>query len=346
MFCPNCGNEIKPGAKFCNGCGQPVVVKSEEDNKSEEIESKEQPVKKSVEKKYTGFIVLLVVLGIVFVGLVVAYFTIDAPQIPPDDNTESTNGEATELSDENILTSGYWYSDYIGNILFRRVENNSTFNGIVIMDEEDEVFPYKLDENGNITVYLCEYTYHETTDSYDYTYEPYFEIEDVKTSEEGNRFFQTSVSSVVIQFNNIVVEEYSDELLLKFDEWSDYDYKAKSVDEYSDYLFRNSITEEAQRDVHFYSFYDFGYNSDEYNMIISTDVYGAEDQFNTEESFDEIYSIDSDENCIYIGDDKYQFYNDAAYLYCEETGHTIYRITDFVFGKIADTDFPPGEFVE
>lgn len=152
MFCPNCGNEIKPGAKFCNGCGQPVVVKNEEDNNPKVIDVKEQPAKKSVEKKYTGFIVLLVVLGIVFVGLVVAYFIIDDLQTPNDNNTETTNNEVVDLSDENKLVKGYWLSDYFGDVMFRPIESNNDFDGIVVMAYEGEVFPYKIDENGKIVV--------------------------------------------------------------------------------------------------------------------------------------------------------------------------------------------------
>ncbi len=339
MFCPNCGNEIKPGAKFCNGCGQPVGVKNEEDNNPKVIVVKEQPEKRTAKKRYTGFIVLLIVLGIVFVGLVVAYFVIDDTQTPNDNNTETPNNEVVDLSDENKLVKGYWLSDYFGDVMFRPIESNSDFDGIVVMAYEGEVFPYKIDENGKIVVYVYGHVEENLG------YHIFFEINAIETNEDGNNCFTTTilVNGEDTVFANVDADE--DYMLLRFDVWTDYDYDVKLANEMNDHLFKHSITESAQRDVKFYDFSYYGDFSEDYNLHISTDEYGGEDYFNAEESYNEIFEIISEDNCVYIGKDKYQFSKDCSKLYCEETGHTIYRITDFAFGKIADTDFSPGNFI-
>ena len=177
-------------------------------------------------------------------------------------------------------------------------------------------------------------------------YHIFFEINAIETNEDGNTCFTTTilVNGEDTTFTNMDADE--NYMLLRFDEWSDYDYDVKSANEMNNHLFKHSITEEAKRDVKFYYFSYYGDYSDDFNLRISTDEYGGEDYFNAEESYNEVFEIIPEDNCVYIGDDKYQFFNDAAYLYCEETDHTIYRITDFAFGKIADTDFLPGEFVE
>lgn len=337
MFCPNCGNEIKPGAKFCNGCGQPVVVKNEEDNNPKVIDVKEQPAKKSVEKKYTGFIVLLVVLGIVFVGLVVAYFTIDSDFfVLGNDTAVSSEDETAERSIEDMLVDNCWTSNYNGytNVLFRPIENNINFDGIVISGDWINVRPYKITEDGGITVY-DEGGYDSSPASY---YELIWEIKGIDADENQNNYFQVNEDGVNIQFEEIVLNDI--EVSLAFSQWADFDYDIKNVLDVSNS--ENILVEKAQRDVNFYSFWNVGRYSNDYDMRVST----ASIMSDVGICFDEKFSLDVDNRCVYIGDDRYKINDDCSELYCEETDHTIYRITDFAFGKIADTDFPPGEFVE
>lgn len=104
-----------------------------------------------------------------------------------------------------------------------------------------------------------------------------------------------------------------------------------------------------QRSVNFFDFHhiiDYEVEDDGCNVDVSLCRY--DEKWGWDVSWYETvsYSIDIDEKCIYIDDARYDFNDDFTQLYNAEEELTLYRVTDFHLGKIADTDFPPGEFQE
>ncbi len=72
MYCPGCGKETEEGNKFCRHCGASL---SKPDEKPPVPVVSEPPVKIRPERRLTGVTgVLLVLLGIRFVGSVVTVF--------------------------------------------------------------------------------------------------------------------------------------------------------------------------------------------------------------------------------------------------------------------------------
>lgn len=259
--------------------------------------------------------------------------------------TQSTRQPANsseKLSLEEMLTIGYWRSEDYGDVIFRPIKNSEVFDGIMVGDGWTNVLPYKLDEYGNVMVCTWNYEYNESSNDYDCIYD---KIKKIDSNRDGSRSFSVETAEGCISFKNIIISNA--DLLLKFSVWGDFDCGTKTVDEFLDHRFLYLITEEAQRDVHFYFFDNYEDREERegsYNLCISTDELGNE-HWGADSSVYDNYTIDVKKHCVYIGENKYEINKDFSQLYCKETGHTIYRITDFALGKIADTDFPPGKLV-
>ena len=78
MFCVKCGQELKPGAKFCTKCGAPVSkaqMNAENPVEINRSEPKQMHTKASKQKKtLVGLIVILALLLVLGGGLAVYYF--------------------------------------------------------------------------------------------------------------------------------------------------------------------------------------------------------------------------------------------------------------------------------
>lgn len=324
MFCPNCGYKIEESSKFCPECGKSIPT-TETENK---IEKKETPEpKKPNKKKHKPM--FAVVLTIVFViGLVGGGLMLFGDKI-------------FSKSYEDILTTGYWrYGDKDESdiLLFRTVDNNETFDGIMIIDED--IIPYIIGDDGTVTGFGYSYYLNETTDTYDWEYWPCVTIA-IEENEYGENYLLMNSDEGVWQADNIDSGSANDMVIsLMFSDWSDYYYKPASLDEYEDHTFHRRVTEQAQRDILFLDFYfsEVGIASYEYG---DTDA-----GLNCSDWESEYYSIEVGEKCIYIDDARFEFNDDFSQLYNAEEEVTLYRVADFHLGKIAYTDFPPGKFVE
>lgn len=259
--------------------------------------------------------------------------------------TQSTRQPANsseKLSLEEMLTIGYWRSEDYGDVIFRPIKNSEVFDGIMVEDGWTSVLPYKLDEYGNVMVCSWSYEYNESSNNYDWIYEVIGKIKKIDSNGDGSKSFCVDEAEERISFKNIIISDA--DLLLKFSIWGDFDCGTKTVDEFLDHRFLYLITEEAQKDVHFYFFNDYEIGDKGCNLRIALDEFGNE-HWGTDGSVYDNYTLDAKNHCVYIGDNKYEINKDFSQLYCKETNHTIYRITDFALGKIADTDFPPGKLV-
>ena len=247
---------------------------------------------------------------------------------------------------EEILTTGYWTfgdNDESYILLFRTVDNNETFDGIMIIDEE--IIPYIIGDDGKVTGFGYSYYLNEATDLYDWEYWPCVTIA-IEENEYGENYLLMNYDEGVWQADNIDSGSANDMVIsLLFSDWSDYYYKPASLDEYDNHGFRRWVSDEAQRDVTFLWFSHIV--EDGCNVDNAVYEYGDEDSgWSCSYIARRYYSVDVDEKCIYIDNVRFDFNDDLTQLYNAEEGIIFYRVTDFHLGKIADTDFPPGEFVE
>lgn len=168
-------------------------------------------------------------------------------------------------------------------------------------------------------------------------------------SENGSKYLiveQDEEEGGTMRYVKAAEEDSNDMMIsLLFSDWSDYYCKPDNLDEYDNHGFRRWASDEAQRDVTFLWFYQNV--EDGCNMDFGVYEYGDEESGFSCSYFESgYYSVDTDEKCIYIDNVRFDFNDDLTQLYNAEEGIIFYRVTDFHLGKIADTDFLPGEFVE
>ncbi|MBR2883314.1 MAG: zinc-ribbon domain-containing protein [Clostridia bacterium] len=306
-------------------------------------------------KKGIVIIIIAIVAILAVAGAIIAV-VLQGDAVPiggsVNENVDEYNDNGYSLDDlQANITTGYWVIDtnykisdeYEGGVdalRFAPIDNNETFDGIMLMTNEFD-FPYIIGEDGTITVFNY---WSASTDSYDWRYYPEFEVT-IEESENGSEYLivkQMQGGGDVKRYNK---EDSSNDMLISllFSEWSDYFWKPESVWEYNnEYCF---AVGDLQRSVKFFDFHreveDDGCNAD-------VSLYRYDEEWGWEVSWHETfyYSIDIDEKCIYIDDARYDFNDDFTQLYNTEEDLTLYRVTDFHLGEIADTDFPPGEFGE
>ena len=141
MFCPNCGFKLESSNKFCPECGNSISTTGTENK----IEKKETPEpQKTNKKKHKPM--FAVVLTIVFViGLVGGGLLLFGDKLFSE-------------SEENIITTGYWvkdpnygwFDDGDDALLFAPINNNETFDGIIMMTTE-YILPYIIGEDGTVS---------------------------------------------------------------------------------------------------------------------------------------------------------------------------------------------------
>lgn len=349
ITCPNCGKTVEE-TRFCPECGC-SLPSAETEIKIRTNETSERIAKKKSKRNPVLTIILIIALVAGLAGGVLLLF---GDKIFPE-SYEDIQKEESNISSKScaeILTTDYWiidtnYYEFDGGtdaLLFREVENNSTFDGIIMMTTE-YVLPYIIDEDGTITVFGFSYNLNYSTDSYDWEYTPAFEIT-IGENENGSNYLMLNVDGDIIRYNK-ADESLSNDMMvsLLFSDWSDYYCKPDSFDEYDDHGFRRWTTNEAQRDV---SFFTFSYKiKDGCNAEQAYYEYGDEEAVFSCSWYESLScNIDIDEKCVYIDDVRFDFNDDFTQLYNAEENLALYRVTDFLLGKIADTDFPSGKLVE
>lgn len=116
-YCPNCGNELRENAIFCDKCGS--VITSETAENVIEIEETGQQKEKSNKKKW---IVLLAVSGSIFIvilSIVVLMFTLPKGTVPTGNPSEemsaaekNSNAADNELTQEERLRNEYFFPSH------------------------------------------------------------------------------------------------------------------------------------------------------------------------------------------------------------------------------------------
>ena len=107
-FCKSCGTELTPGTKFCPKCGQPVSSENsptqiQQNNTNENTGFKPVPgVSASIEppRKRKGKIILFIVLGILFLGIIRACLGGNGDKEEAK-STEETTEASTEVVTED-----------------------------------------------------------------------------------------------------------------------------------------------------------------------------------------------------------------------------------------------------
>lgn len=143
MFCPNCGFKLESSNKFCPECGN-SIPSTETENKIEKEETPEQikPKRKKHKPMFAVVLTIVFVIGLVGGGLLLF------------------GDKLFSESEENIITTGYWvkdpnygwFDDGDDALLFAPINNNETFDGIIMMTTE-YILPYIIGEDGTITVF-------------------------------------------------------------------------------------------------------------------------------------------------------------------------------------------------
>lgn len=102
MFCNKCGQEIKPGAKFCTKCGTPVPQVQQPAPEQPAKPKKAQPApEQPVKKKKPVFVILVIILVILLLvcgGLVGYYIT----QIRGNDDTVVSDDNDKDKDSESL----------------------------------------------------------------------------------------------------------------------------------------------------------------------------------------------------------------------------------------------------
>ncbi len=103
-FCPNCGNEIRNGVKFCTGCGRPVDAKPQGTPKPQYQPS--QTTNKAVKKgkpavngKTIGRVILGIIFAIVFFGIVIG---MRQNNTSSDEYNDDYSGQFTQYDDGSV----------------------------------------------------------------------------------------------------------------------------------------------------------------------------------------------------------------------------------------------------
>lgn len=114
-FCPNCGNELKPGVKFCTNCGKPVDNKPQEAPKPQPTPSqttntttKTKSKTKSKKPIKIGPIVIIIIFVFVLMGII-------GGRMEEERNSDQYNGDYTydeldQLTTDDILDSAAYTS--------------------------------------------------------------------------------------------------------------------------------------------------------------------------------------------------------------------------------------------
>jgi len=331
MFCPNCGFKLESSNKFCPECGNSIPT-TETENKTKNKETPEQIKPKRKTHKHALAVVLTIVFVIGLVGGGLLLF----------------GDKLFSKSYEDVLTTGYWVTGEDETFFFRSVDNNDTFDGIFIQDGSD-IGTYIMGDDGTVTLFGCLLHLNETTKSYDYSYQDIGNIT-VREREDDSFYLACNFGEETFFAESVdyAAKEYNDMIsALCFSEWLNFEYKYANVYDYflNKGLLRK-MSNQIQQDVYSISFNDY-LDEDGDNMLIVNYKYGDEEAGDSYSDFiGGYYKLDFEQRCIYFDGKRFEFNDDFSQLYCEEEGMTLFRSTDFSLGKIADTDFPPGKFVE
>lgn len=128
MYCKNCGNETKEGAKFCNNCGSPVNnTGADMTFQNVQGDAAAQPVKKG--SAYKKFLIgALIVIALIFV-----LFFWGSDSLSVNDVKKSC------LDGYEILTIGKAFDEYFDNTSWEAFKTES---GISIVEFQGD-FDYK-----------------------------------------------------------------------------------------------------------------------------------------------------------------------------------------------------------
>lgn len=126
QFCTQCGNEIKPGSKFCNKCGQPVGEHNTSDiniNKEEVAKKREFTDNDELTKKFQSFKDSKKIIAIVAAIVVIFSLSLMAKSIFAD-----PNGSIQDVMDTYGKYCSSVYnakpSEYIDNINLKLVRGD------------------------------------------------------------------------------------------------------------------------------------------------------------------------------------------------------------------------------
>jgi len=159
-FCPNCGNRLRPGSRFCGSCGQPLpsasaasvqqyqpVQQVQPVQQYQPLQSSHRPPKKVKTKKPLliglSVIAVLVAGALILTGLGHADDKNDPKSTTKQPTADSQQtGSITPTEDSSVLSKGVNLDD-LGNIM----------NGQYFFDDGDRQFYSSFDQTGAAHIY-------------------------------------------------------------------------------------------------------------------------------------------------------------------------------------------------
>jgi hypothetical protein len=134
MFCKNCGNKFQEDEKFCGKCGHPVIVASTEVKTSNENLTTEAVVNKNQNLKGLGGWLILVLLGLAYMGYSYGSLALQSIKYFTDGTVENASmiqGYAGALGFEIVMQIILFI--FILYLLFLFIKKNNKFTKFFII---------------------------------------------------------------------------------------------------------------------------------------------------------------------------------------------------------------------
>ncbi len=137
MFCKNCGNEIKDGAKFCDKCGAEQLIHTDLPEKSDNetiVNNKDDKNKSSIISYILAIIIVIVFLWVAITGVRWVFSTVGSWLFYEEAGTGKQSSERISASD--IFTSYAEPAVIMNDISFNSSMSSITYEFENISDKD------------------------------------------------------------------------------------------------------------------------------------------------------------------------------------------------------------------